>query len=78
VNVNIDYILALKIFKGENIMDNDKVICGCINVKVQDLKDAIDNGAKSFEEVQATTKVGTGCGKCTDSVKVLVDELLGK
>jgi bacterioferritin-associated ferredoxin len=59
-------------------MDNDKVVCSCINVKVQDLKDAIDNGAKSFEEVQEVTKVGTGCGKCKDSVKVLVDELLGK
>lgn len=59
-------------------MDNDKVVCGCINVKVQNLKYAIDNGAKSFEEVQEVTQVGTGCGKCTDSVKVLVNELLGK
>jgi bacterioferritin-associated ferredoxin len=59
-------------------MDNDKVVCSCINVTVQDLKDAIGNGAKSFEEVQSVTKVGTGCGKCVDSVKVLVDELLGK
>jgi len=59
-------------------MDNDKVICGCTNVTVQNLRDAIENGAKSFEEVQSITKVGTGCGKCVDSVKVLVDELLGK
>jgi len=59
-------------------MDNDKVICGCTNVTVQNLRDAIENGAKSFEEVQSVTKVGTGCGKCVDSVKVLVDELLGK
>ena len=59
-------------------MDNDKVVCGCTNVTVQNLRDAIENGAKSFEEVQSITKVGTGCGKCVDSVKVLVDELLGK
>lgn len=59
-------------------MDNDKVVCGCINVTVQDLKNAIANGAKSFDEVQKATKVGTGCGKCVDSVKVLVDELLEK
>ena len=57
-------------------MDNDKLVCECINVTVKDLKDAIENGAKSFEEVQAITKVGTGCGKCVDSIKVLVDELL--
>ncbi|MBC2580049.1 (2Fe-2S)-binding protein [Clostridium sp. DJ247] len=59
-------------------MDNNKVVCGCINVTVQDLKNAIKNGAKSFEEVQAVTNVGTGCGMCIHNVKVLVDELLAK
>jgi bacterioferritin-associated ferredoxin len=59
-------------------MDDDKIVCGCINVTVKDLKDAIANGAKSFEEVQSVTKVGTGCGNCVDGVKVLVDELLAK
>ncbi|MBC2582146.1 (2Fe-2S)-binding protein [Clostridium sp. DJ247] len=59
-------------------MDNDEVVCACINVTVQDLKDAIENGAKSFEEVQDVTQVSTGCGGCTDSVKALVDELLAK
>jgi bacterioferritin-associated ferredoxin len=39
---------------------------------------AIQNGAKSFEEVQAVTKVGTGCTTCVDNVKALVDELLAK
>jgi len=59
-------------------MDNDKVVCGCINVTVQDIKDSIANGAKSFEEVQEATSVSTGCGSCEDSVRALVDELLGK
>lgn len=56
-------------------MDNNKVVCGCFNVTVQDLKNAIKNGAKSFKEVQAVTKVGTGCGHCTGSVKALVSEM---
>jgi bacterioferritin-associated ferredoxin len=57
-------------------VDDNQVICTCINVTVKDLKDAIKNGAKSFEQVQSATKVGTGCTGCVDSVKVLVDELL--
>lgn len=61
---------------GENKQDNDKVVCGCFNVTEQDLKNAIQNGAKSFEEVQDVTKVGTGCGKCVGSNKALVNELL--
>lgn len=59
-------------------MDDDKVICGCFTVTVQDVKNAIKNGAKSFEEVQAATNIGTGCGNCIESNKKLVGELLGK
>lgn len=54
----------------------DKVVCGCYNVTEQDLKNAVKNGAKSFEEVQAVTKVGTGCGRCVEGNKQLVNELI--
>ena len=47
-----------------------------MNVTEQDIKNAIKNGANSFEEVQAATKVGTGCGNCVESNKNLVDELI--
>jgi bacterioferritin-associated ferredoxin len=59
-------------------MDNDQIVCNCMSVTVKDLKDAIASGAKSFDEVQEKTSVGTGCGQCVDGVKVIVDELLGK
>lgn len=55
----------------------DKIVCGCRKVTKQDLDNAIKNGAKSFEEVQKITKVGTGCGKCVKNVEPLVAELLG-
>lgn len=53
-----------------------QVVCGCMKVTKQDLQNAINNGAKSFEEVQNVTKVSTGCGKCLGSVQELVNELL--
>lgn len=56
--------------------EEDKVVCGCYNVTEQDLKNAVKNGAKSFEEVQAVTKVGTGCGRCIEGNKQLVNELI--
>jgi len=59
-------------------MDNNEVVCSCFNLTVQDLKNSIENGAKSFEEVQTATKVGTGCNNCIDSAKSIVDELLAK
>lgn len=57
-------------------IDENQVVCGCFNVKVQDFIKAIKNGARSFEEVQAVTKAGTGCGGCVESNKALVAQLL--
>lgn len=57
-------------------MDNNEVVCGCFNITVQDIKDAIENGAKSFEEVQDATNVGNGCGGCIESNEELVAKLL--
>lgn len=56
--------------------EEDKVVCGCHNVTEKDIKNAIKDGAKSFEEVQAVTKVGTGCGRCVEGNKDLVNELI--
>lgn len=61
---------------GKNKMDDSKVVCGCFNVTEKDIKNAINNGAKSFGEVQAVTKVGTGCGGCIVNNEELVSELL--
>lgn len=75
VNGNKDLVNKLLLDKKIN---ENQIVCGCFKVTVQDLKNAIENGAKSFEEVQAITKVGTGCGNCVESNKVLVAQLLGK
>ena len=64
--------LISKIFPKEQ----GQVVCGCLKITDQDIEKAIRNGANSFEEVQVVTKVGTGCGNCVDSNKVLVNELL--
>lgn len=69
-------ISIIKKLKGEGKMDYDKVVCGCYKVTVGDLNRAVKNGAKSFEEVQAVTKVGTGCGNCVDGNKELVNEII--
>jgi NAD(P)H-nitrite reductase large subunit len=60
---------------GDKAEDN-KIICGCFKITEQDLKNAITNGANSFEEVQAITKVGTGCGRCVEGNKALVNQLI--
>ena len=69
-------ISIIKKFKREDKTNNNKIVCGCFKVTMQDLNNAVENGAKTFEEVQVATKVGTGCGNCVESNKALVNEIL--
>ncbi len=75
VNGNKDLVNKLLLDKKIN---ENQIVCGCFKVTVQDLANAIKNGANSFEEVQAITKVGTGCGNCIESNKELVAQLLAR
>lgn len=59
-------------------MSNDTIICNCYGITVEDIKNAIKNGATSFEEVQEVTGVGTGCGVCLNNAENLVKDLLSK
>lgn len=48
--------------------DDNKVICQCMNITEKEIEDAIKEGATTYEELQAKTKVGTVCGQCKAEV----------
>lgn len=54
-------------------MDLDKIVCECLGVTSGMIKDAIDNGASTLEEIQDITGAATVCGSCTDDVQRLID-----
>ncbi|MBE6345178.1 MAG: iron-sulfur cluster assembly scaffold protein [Spirochaetaceae bacterium] len=41
-----------------------EVICSCLNVTDRDLEEAYKAGDRTWEQLQARTKIGTGCGMC--------------
>ncbi len=59
-------------------MDLDKTICYCTNVTNGMIKEAIDSGATTLEEVQEITNAGTVCGSCIDNLQHLIDELVNE
>ena len=59
-------------------MNMNKIVCNCMDVTYQQVKDAIDNGASTLEEVQEATGAGTACGGCVDDLQRLVDEFLAE
>lgn len=54
-------------------MDLDKVVCECYGITNGMIKEAVEKGASTMEEVQEVTDVGTACGACIDDVQRLVD-----
>lgn len=55
-------------------MNLDEVVCFCQNVTSGMIKNAVDNGVSTLEEVQKITGAGTVCGSCIDNVKNLVEQ----
>ena len=57
-------------------MDMNKTVCHCVKVKVQDIDDAIKNGATTVDEIQEVTKASTCCGRCEEYFVNVAEELL--
>lgn len=53
-------------------MDMNEVICSCVGTTAQDIKDAMNNGATTLEEVQEATNAGTCCGSCIEKIEGII------
>ncbi len=63
---------GLPALKGQ---ENVKVICTCLNVTDRDIEDAYKAGDRTWEDLQARTKIGTACGGCKGKTLELLHEL---
>ncbi len=54
-------------------MNMDKIVCHCMNITNGMIKDAVEAGAKTVEEVQERTGAATVCGACLEDVQRLAD-----
>ena len=67
----IDDYLA-KTGRAGMLKEESAVICNCLGITEKDIEDAFKNGAKTWEQLQQKTKIGTVCGSC----KIKAEELL--
>jgi len=59
-------------------MDMEKIVCNCFSVTNGMIKDAVDAGATTLEEVQDATGAGTACGACLDDVQRVVEQFVAE
>lgn len=55
------------------IMNLDKIVCNCLGVTNGMIKDAVEAGANTLEEVQEATGASTVCGACMEDVEHLIE-----
>ncbi|MBQ0166315.1 MAG: iron-sulfur cluster assembly scaffold protein [Treponema sp.] len=54
---------GLPSYKGKEQVE---VICTCLGVTDKDLEEAFKDGARTWEDLQSRTKIGSACGGCKD------------
>jgi NifU-like protein len=59
-------------FKGEDSV----VICNCLNITDKDIEQAVKDGARNWDQLQAATKIGTVCGGCKSKAEELLHEYI--
>jgi NifU-like protein len=57
-------------FKGEDAV----VVCNCLGITDKDIEQAVKDGARNWEQLQAATKIGTVCGGCKPRAEELLHE----
>ena len=56
----------------------DRVVCTCLDITYNTIKEAIENGAKTLDDIKDETEAGTICGMCEDEIQEILDELLNR
>ncbi|MBQ8997119.1 MAG: (2Fe-2S)-binding protein [Clostridium sp.] len=52
------------------------VVCDCLGVTVEDIKNAVENGAKTLDDIKETTGAGTICGCCEVELETTLHKFL--
>jgi nitrogen fixation NifU-like protein len=51
-------------------------ICHCLSITDKDIENAFHNGARTWEDLQSATKIGTVCGSCKGKALELLHEFM--
>ena len=74
LRVAIDDYLS-KTGRAGELKEEAVTICNCLGITDKDIEAAWKNGARSWEQLQQATKIGTGCGGCKEKALELLHGL---
>ena len=56
--------------------DLNEIICHCEEITYKVLLNAIENGAKTVEDITDATDAGIACGTCIETIEDILEEEL--
>jgi len=56
--------------------DLNEIICHCEEITYREILNAINNGAKTVEEISDKTDAGIACGTCIEDIENILEEEL--
>ena len=59
-------------------MNLKKIVCSCYNITNGMIKDAVEAGATTLDQVMDATKAGTACAVCLEDFQHVIDEFVGE
>lgn len=67
---------AIKSYRGEEVSENERVVCKCFGVTEDKIRRAVkENDLTEVEQVTNYTKAGGACGGCKLEIKKILDEV---
>ncbi|HBA03828.1 MULTISPECIES: (2Fe-2S)-binding protein [Clostridium] len=56
-------------------MSENRIICTCQDVDYNTIKKAIEDGAKTVDDIMEATGAGTVCGGCISEIEEILQEV---
>ncbi|MDR0602545.1 MAG: iron-sulfur cluster assembly scaffold protein [Treponema sp.] len=69
-----DYLV--KTGRAGMLKESTVEICHCLSITGKDIENAFHNGARTWEDLQSATKIGTVCGRCKPKALELLHEFM--
>lgn len=54
----------------------EEIVCRCCRVRVCDVERAVEQGARTLEDVRCMTGAGDACTKCRNTVQRVLSDML--
>ena len=59
-------------------MDEEKIVCTCTGATCGRIREAVNSGATTLEEIQEATGASTVCGGCMEEVEAMLKHFLSQ